>query len=90
MRYYSEETVKKIVKDAMDYSMMISQCIPMSIETYPSIDISEPYGRLGDLDKLKSQIIKKRYEKPSRMREKHYNEVLDILYEAPTILEASK
>lgn len=48
------------------------------------------HGRLGDLDKLKSQIINKRYEKPSHAREKHYNEVLDILFDTQIVLEASE
>lgn len=56
MRYYSEAVVKKIVKDAMDYSMTISQSIPMSIEDYPSIEIQGSHWKIGDLGLLKEDF----------------------------------
>lgn len=41
MRYYDEVTVRKIVRDAMNYGVVVSQSIPMGIESYPNIEIQE-------------------------------------------------
>jgi len=95
MKYYSEETVKKIVKDAMNYGMTISSSVPMDINNYPVIEIKEPHGDLIDRNEVKklTTILVQEFEK-------HYGidvteDFLRMAYEktienAPTVVEASK
>lgn len=89
MKYYSEKTVKMIIMDAMKYGMEISQCVPMSVNTYPSIELPDKYGRLIDADEVLNKITNGVY--PDSME---YTVAVGIIEreikEAPIILEATE
>lgn len=93
MKYYSEEIVKKIIKDAMDYAMTISSSVPLDISNYPSIEIKEPHGRCIEADPLMTRFNSKQYEAEmngSHAKAKAYSASSFFVCFAPTILEASK
>lgn len=106
MRYYSEETVKKIMQEVevkeiqcnvYDNLYSVQRIYP-NLDNFESIDIAEPHGRLIDADKLlpesgyEPMMFKPKYGGDHRTQ---YNtlmgyEILGIVEDAPTILEASK
>ena len=103
MKYYSEETVKNMLKDTRveiltrnKYGYLENDCriVRPKVEDYPSIEISEPHGRLGDLDKTRKQI-EDSIETVAKSKGfvdggelwKIVNKCFD---EAPTILEATE
>ena len=60
-------------------------------ERYEAVEL-QSHGRLIDADKLKSKIIRERDGKGlmSLQATKKYNFALDKIFDAPTVLEASK
>ena len=89
MRYFSEETVRQIIKDAMEYGMRISQTQPMDIESYPSIEIKEPHGRCIDADELE-KVVEKMVICDSYEYTIAHEMVKKLLKMAPTVLEAAE
>ena len=88
MRYYSEETVKKIMEKVDVSYHSYSQydtSLQEEVRKYPnlnkfkSIDIAEPHGRLIDAEEL----VKK-------YKDECWEELMLFVSNAPTILEASK
>lgn len=51
MRYFSEETVKKIIAHT-EYNGTFYIKEPINLETYSSIELPDKYGDLIDRDKL--------------------------------------
>ena len=87
MKYYSEETVKNMLKDTRveiltrnRYGSLVQdfRIIRPKAEDYPSIEIPEPHGRIIDEKRITSVETHKR------------GDVYSIEVEAPTILEASE
>ena len=78
MKYYSEETVKRLLENKVYHTL--KEC--------PSIEIKEPHGRCIDADSFKSKLIRAR-DADSPNKEKTYNKALDILWDAPTVLGTS-
>lgn len=86
MRYYNEETVRQIVKDAMEYGMTISQTIPMDIKHYPNIEIKEPHGDLKDINKI-IQWLNRKCDNQERVS---IGEIIDYISNAPVVVEATE
>ena len=90
MRFFSEETVKRIITDTVNATLHIVK--PSG--DYPYIEIPDNHGRLGDLDALAEHIrnvycnVCKRSKVMCKACE--YGDILDEIEEAPTVLEASK
>ncbi len=53
MRYFSEDTVKRII---MDMSYASKKDAKHILNSYPSIEIKGRHGRLGDLDAMKEDF----------------------------------
>ena len=93
MRYFSEETVRQIVKDAMEYGMTISQTLPMDIGHYPNIEIKEPHGRCIDADECGKVLLDKYTEGLGKWDELYragYRYALKYFSQAPTVLGATE
>ena len=86
MKYYSEETVKNMLKDTRveiltrnKYGYLEDDCriVRPKVEDYPSIEIPEPHGRIIDENDLHIKDTDGLLE-------------AGTVWDAPTILEASK
>ena len=83
MKYYSEETVKKIIAHA-EYNGTFCIQEPIHLGTYSSIELPDKYGRLIDADALA--------DKPTRdilTTGDDYADLWRAIHTAPTILEAN-
>ena len=93
MRYYSENTVRNIIKGvahtALEQSVNFADVI---LQNHQSIEISEPHGRCVDADAIVSKCefwSMSRGDKYFELRIS--NEIVKaFLKDAPTIIEASK
>ena len=92
MKYYSEETVRKIIAHA-EYNGTF--CIRESINlgTYPSIELPDKHGRLKDADAIKKRIddgIENMTRVGIVVDAQFLWDLINVaLNEAPTIVEAS-
>ena len=77
MKYYSEETVKKLLENSYYHEL----------EDCPSIDIPDHHGRLIDADKLFNEC--EQFDLPNVMPDSLWVEANDLL-NAPTVLEATE
>ena len=87
MRYYSEDTVRDIIKGVAHTALEQSENFADAIlQNKPNIEISEPHGDLIDRQKL----LEHRFEVYDSNEElcEDYIETYHVL-EAPTIIEAS-
>lgn len=93
MKYYSEETVKKILKDTKVqtltknmYGNLVqdSRIVKPEPEDYPSIEIPDKHGRLIDASELAYEGI------TDYTLESHMVVSLEDIKDAPTILEATE
>lgn len=88
MRYYSEDTVRDIINGVAHTALAHSKIKDYTdaiLQNHQSIEISEPHGDLIDRDNLAKQtkinICKTGDD---------YDDMWKAIYDAPTILEASK
>lgn len=93
MKYYSEETVRKIASDAEKIAFL-RQCgvktEALEIGDYSSIEISDKHGRIIDEKWVELYILKYfSIEFPNDM-EKVYKLLKSALKDVPTILEATE
>lgn len=79
--YYCNRAKRQISEVVPPYDKRMEWC--------PIIgEIPDKHGRLVDADAFKKSLIEARYtDNPNK--EKTYNKALDILFDAPTVLEAS-
>ena len=84
MRYYSEETVKKIIADTINATLHI--CEPEG--DYHYIEIKEPNGRLIDVDKLLEEHPRISPKYPSETFYENLD-IFNMLDDAQTVIEAS-
>ena len=94
MRYYSEDTVRKIIRifahTALEQSSLYADHI---LQNQPSIEIKTSHGRLIDADKLKKKVelfTITRVDECLKVVVNGNYIVGQILDNAPTVLEASK
>lgn len=90
MRYYSEDTVRGIIKIVAHTALeQLSLYADDVLQNQPSIEIKEPHGDLGDISELYVDIL----ADLQTSKIQTLQDVLKILNEhfdnAPTILEAS-
>lgn len=85
MRYFSEETVKKIITDTVNATLHIVK----PSEDYPYIELPDNYGRLIDADELE-KAVKKMVICDSYEYTIAHDMIKGLLEIAPTILEATK
>lgn len=91
MKYFSEDIVREMVKEAEDIAFVRScgvKTAPLDIEDYPSIEIPDEHGRIidaGPLEKLYDNL-----EADNGIYMEDAGETLQRILDAPTILEASK
>lgn len=94
MKYYSEDTVRRIIRIVAHTALeQLSLYADNVLQKQPSIEIKEPHGRLVDADQLKQ----KTQSWTIGRRDDFYSLVINanatikaILDSAPTVLEASK
>ena len=82
MKYYSEDTVKEIIKDTVNATLHI--CKPK--EVYPCIEIKEPHGRLVQAEDVKN--ILRSGVSVDCDSDKDY--VCSLIDDLPTVIEASE
>ena len=104
MKYYSEETVKKIMEKVevkyiqesqFDDNVYTIRRIYPKLADYPSIEIPKEHGDLKDTDAIRKEIGKFFCEKcknedDDKCWDCPANICIRLIDEAPTILEASK
>ena len=84
MKYYSEDTVKKIIADTVNATLHI--CEPK--EDYPCIEIEEPHGDLVDRQKL-IKALSKAWDVDDDQDFANKSVWRIVEKEAPTVIEAS-
>ena len=88
MKYFSEKTVKEMLVD-----FARTDTFPIR-EDYPHIEIPDKHGRLIDADELVGNINDTYCEecpktKPIMCKACEYEDIMDDIENAPTVLEAS-
>jgi len=90
MKYYSENIVREMVKEAEDIAYMRSLGVktePLNIEDYPSIELPDEHGDLVELQEVEDMLCE---ESSSSDRDVRPAQLLGLLKGIPVILEASK
>lgn len=85
MKYYSEETVKKIIAHA-EYNGTFCIREPVKLVSYSSIELPDKHGRLIDEAKLRERA----YAIQRRDRISFTDALAMALIEAETIVEATE
>lgn len=92
MKYYSEETVKKIIAHA-GYNGIFCVREPINLGTYSSIELPDKYGRLIDADECGKVLFDKYTEGIDKWDDFYsagFRYALKYFSQAPTIVEATK
>ena len=101
MKYYSEDIVREMVKEAEDIAYARSLGVktePLNIEDYPSIEIPDEHGRLIDANQLQEVlnlalslvITNKLTDMEIELVHRTIGAMSDAVNDMDTILEASK
>jgi len=84
MKHYSEETVKRIIDDTVKAVLHVDK--PTS--DYPYVEIPDEHGDLKDVNTIRQLLVEA--SKHGGIREDFYAEAMQIIDDAPTVVEASK
>ncbi len=91
MKYFSEDIVREIVKEAEDIAFARSLGVKtksLDIEDYPSIEIPDEHGRIIDAGPLEEYYDNLEADNGIYMEDA--GETLNTILDAPTLLEANK
>lgn len=94
MKYYSEETVKNMLKDTRveiltrnKYGYLENDCriVRPKVEDYPSIEIPKPHGKLVDTREVRDKMIKYGFIAPDMTVTEFVEDELTAVLEASEV-----